>query len=465
MNYEILETSAFLKKGNQRIPVVAKYASRYSLWIKFQCDSDFTFNENCTLIVPVNGDSLEISPCKLIAEPSQEDHAGRLIFTRDIYDTQSLFLKRKVVRLQNAFANIPQILARKNLVKEPFRHFVSNLVYDLQVYKRLFDDFDRKLLEEPEETHKLVQKSLIDTEGLKFRQFFDSKVEELNRIVSDYTREEHQLHGSYFRNQLFQFIHCCPLMARTNSKPRGYAGDSKMMQMIYLNDYQGKSTFSKLMQKYTVETPAAQSVRNRQTIVLDSLKNLEKRLRIKPQNEIKILSVACGPAWEIKKILIKKSDFEKYHFSLLDQDRLALNEARQMIKEIETKLGAKARIDYVQASVRNMITNKVFNGAMGKFHFIYSMGLFDYLSSPVASKVIEKLYQLLSPQGELVAGNFHVSNSSRNFMEYWGDWYLIHRDSEEFFGLLNNDSNADVSIIFEDSKNQMFLRIVKPGKI
>jgi extracellular factor (EF) 3-hydroxypalmitic acid methyl ester biosynthesis protein len=85
------------------------------------------------------------------------------------------------------------------------------------------------------------------------------------------------------------------------------------------------------------------------------------------------------------------------------------------------------------------------------------MGLFDYLSTPVAKAVLEKLYQLLIPGGELVIGNFHVSNPSKYFMEYWGDWYLMHRTEEEFKDLLKDLNSAAVSIIFEDTRSQMFL--------
>ena len=404
---------------------------------------------------------MNIDPCRFISGSAKVTPKGRRVYPQDVYDSRSLLLKSKIIKLQAAFGDLPQILARKGLVKPLFKEFVASLGYDLQVYKNLFDDFDKKLVAEPEDIQALVQQALLETEGRNFRQFFHSKVQELDCIVADFSREEHHLHGAYFRNQLLNFILCCPLMARTNIKPRGYAGDSKMMQMIYLNDYQGNSTFSKLMQIYTVGTPAAQSVRNRQTVILDLLHKLRDRLNLPPQEKIKILSVACGPAWEIKKILIDESDFEKYHFTLLDQDRLALNEAHQVIDEIERKSGVNAHVDYVQASARTMIANKIFKGDLGKFDFIYSMGLFDYLSTPVAMRVLDRLYQLLSPRGELVAGNFHVSNSSRNFMEYWGDWYLIHRTGDELVSLIKDANTAEFSKIFEASRNQLFLKVNK----
>jgi extracellular factor (EF) 3-hydroxypalmitic acid methyl ester biosynthesis protein len=97
----------------------------------------------------------------------------------------------------------------------------------------------------------------------------------------------------------------------------------------------------------------------------------------------------------------------------------------------------------------------------GKFDFIYSMGLFDYLNSRVAKAVLNRLYQLLKPGGKLVVGNFNVSNPSRYYMEYWGDWFLIHRTEEEFRSLFPDRSSATTRLIYDETGSQMFLNIRK----
>ena len=78
------------------------------------------------------------------------------------------------------------------------------------------------------------------------------------------------------------------------------------------------------------------------------------------------------------------------------------------------------------------------------------MGLFDYLTPPVARAVLEKLYQLLKPGGELMIGNFHVSNPSKYYMEYWADWVLYYRTEEEFRDLPKDPTTAKVSLFFID---------------
>jgi len=453
---------AFLENGSSKIPVCINYVSKYSLLIRSLEDPIFTHcSDTFNLIIQNNGKRLELGPCRIILESCDDEYSGRLIFLADVYDMHSLLFEDKIVKLQSAFGDLPLLLARRDSIKQSFKEFVTHLTYDLNVYKRIFDDLDFKCQEEPEEVRTLVQQAVIETEGKKFRQFFHSKVQELDSIVSEYSREEHQLHGFYFRRQLWNFILCCPLMARTNLKPRGYAGDSEMMRMIYLNDYRGDSTFSKLIQKYTVGTPAAQSVRNRRMIIHDTLLKLADKNHSRQKEKIRILSVACGPASEIEDILVSKPNFERYHFTLLDQDPMALKEATKLVDKIEKSSGAKVHIDYVEASVRTMLSDKTIMGNLGKFHFIYSMGLFDYLNTPVGKVVMESLYRLLDQGGELIIGNFHVANPSRNFMEYWGDWYLIHRTENELRNLLPDADSAEVDIIFEDTRSQMFLHAKK----
>ena len=99
----------------------------------------------------------------------------------------------------------------------------------------------------------------------------------------------------------------------------------------------------------------------------------------------------------------------------------------------------------------------------GKFDYVYSMGLFDYLTPPVAKAVIGKLYQILNGGGEMAIGNFHISNPSRYYMEYWLDWVLYYRTEHDFMDLLMNVSAAEATILFEDTGSQMFLHVKNTG--
>ena len=130
-------------------------------------------------------------------------------------------------------------------------------------------------------------------------------------------------------------------------------------------------------------------------------------------------------------------------------------------EKIGEKIDAIPAIYYIEGSVRTMLFSRRIMEPWGKFDYIYSMGLFDYLSSRVAKAVLNRLYQLLKPGGKLVVGNFNVSNPSRYYMEYWGDWSLIHRTEEEFQSLFPEKSSATTRLIYDETDCQMFLDIRK----
>jgi extracellular factor (EF) 3-hydroxypalmitic acid methyl ester biosynthesis protein len=465
MHQDAINLTADLIAGKDKVPVDVTYASRYSLLVRYSDSRVYGDGARFSnLVIHVNGEECELGPCRVMSEPNIDGYAGRLVFLEDVYDLEKLFLNNRIVKLQSAFVNLPLVLAYKQRICSAFKEYTANLTYDLSVYKGIFDSLDLELSVEPESIRESVRGAIIDTEGKKFMRFLDERLEELGSIVGSFNREEHAQHGFYFRKQLWNYILCSPLLKRTNLKPRGYVGDSVMMQMIYANELQGDSTFSKLMHKHPLEHSAAQAVRSRRHIIANMARRIREYDTVMTDGRLKVLSVACGPAIEIEDILVTARDCERYHFALLDQDRQALFEAAEFINQIEKRLEAKIKVDYLNESVRTMLASPQLKGRWGEFDFIYSMGLFDYLTPRVASAVLRRLFQLLKPEGEIIAGNFHTSNPSKYYMEYWADWVLYHRTEEEFGDLLGNAASAEINIFFDDTASQMFLHIRKTGE-
>ena len=460
MQKENLQIDAKLVIGIEQIPVELRYNSKYSILVRFVNGSSYSSGlEFDKLVLTIDSEEIELEKCRLFLEPNIDGYAGHLTFVEDVYDFENLFFKKKVTKLQNTFANLPLILAHKNDINQAFKDYAASLNYDLNVYKNLFDGLDQDYANEPKTVKSSVQKAIIATEGKKFMAFLDEKLDELNELVAGFTKSEHESHGFYFRKQLWNIILCSKIMKRTNIKPRGYAGDSEMMRLIYLNDAQGKSTFSKLMHLHPVGLPGAEAVRNRRKLVVEKINNV--RSNSSTDKKTKVLSVACGPAFELQDIFQKPEDFDKLSYTLLDQDRAALYEAATVINQIEKTNKADVKVDYLTESVRTMITTRELNKKWGQFDFIYSLGLFDYLTPPVAKAVLTKLYQILKPGGEIIIGNFHVSNPSRIFMEYWLDWVLYYRTESEFLELVNPEWNTESAVTFENTRAQMFLHIKK----
>jgi extracellular factor (EF) 3-hydroxypalmitic acid methyl ester biosynthesis protein len=453
---------AWVLSRKKKYPLTVKIASKYSLWVRFEDPSVFKDgSEFSQLTIRQDDKSFELGPCRLISEPNIEGYSGRLVLSRDFHDLESLLFRGKSLKLQTSFLNLSSLLEHKGAIRQSFKDYAADLSYDLNVYKTLFDTLDAEYRGEPENIRQIVQQSILATEGRKFMGFLDEKLAELEKLVAGFSKTEREEHGFYLRKLHWNIILCSPIMTRTNLKPRGYAGDSEMMRMIYSNDYEGDSTFSKLMHKHPVEQPGAEAVRNRRAYVADWIRAYRHGVTGSPKNRLHILSVACGPAFELRDILDMPRKCRHMHFTLFDQDSYALLEAARVVDQVEKALDEKLSVEYLRESVRTMLFTQQLTQRWGQYQLIYSMGLFDYLTPPVATAVLGKLYQLLLPGGQIVVGNFHPSNKSRVYMDYWLDWVLFHRTEAELLELASGLPDAKLSVSSDRSGIQLFLHIGK----
>lgn len=386
---------------------------------------------------------------------------GKLVFLDDLYDFSALTRTGAVVELKKRLDQLPMLWSRKNEVRPEFREFTAELLYDLQVYRGLFDEIDRNLQQEPFPIRTDVHRVVTQAEYPSFVELFDQKLAEMEAQVKGFNQEEHERHGFYFRKHVWDLIRSSEFLMRTNLKPRGYAGDSQMMRLLYEDDFRGSTIFARFMHRHPVQSAAAQAVRNRVKLLSERITRLGATRSSK--NPARLMSVAAGPAWELREVFGSREDFERYEVSLLDQDPEALGEARAMLTRLESQHQTKAKVRYIQESVRTMMRTANLATQWGRFDFVYSMGLFDYLTAPVAKVVLTKLYDLLEPGGELVIGNFHISNPTRLYMEYWMDWVLLYRSEDEFRELAEGLEGAQTSVVFEDTRSQMFLCVRKGG--
>jgi extracellular factor (EF) 3-hydroxypalmitic acid methyl ester biosynthesis protein len=358
----------WLTAGEQKVAIKARYASRYSLWVDMDGMQMGPEIENCALTI--ENRTIDIGPCTLLTETDGEAGTRRLVSVGRIHDFEKLFFHAALETLESALVNIPLVLGYKDRIDEAFRHYVSDLTYDLNVYTHLLDQIDTKSADEPPAVRALIEQSIIALAGNDLGAYMDRKQAELARIVAQFSADEHEHHGFYFRRQLWNILMRAPIMSRTNLKPRGYNGDSEMMRMIYLDDYQGDSTFGKILHKYSIGQPAAQAVRNRRREVAKLLHRHAAGAALPAGEKLKVLSVACGPAFEVREILRTADDCARMHFSLFDQDQQALLEAAGLVSEIEKTLHTEVSVDFIKESVRTMLVTRALPDRWGQFNFI-----------------------------------------------------------------------------------------------
>jgi extracellular factor (EF) 3-hydroxypalmitic acid methyl ester biosynthesis protein len=237
-------------------------------------------------------------------------------------------------------------------------------------------------------------------------------------------------------------IRQCPLTARCAYKPRGYAGDAVMIDYIYgtgdvamLPDgAAAKSLFA-----YTTSSPPSRAVRYRRHRLADLIDSSATEQIHRSQRGLRILSVAAGHGRELELSAAFRSGLIS-EFVALDQDAASLDELKRAYANSATK------ITTLEMGVKSLLGGK---HGLGSFDLIYSAGLYDYLDTPLATRLTAKLFSLLNPHGRLMYANFATEIFGIGYMEAAMDWWLIYRDAKQTKALSDEIDMAQVKSMNE----------------
>lgn len=260
------------------------------------------------------------------------------------------------------------------------------------------------------------------------------KLEEISKSLSPKALKSH---FEYFRSvvgrQMFQSYYA----NRAYQKPRGYAGDFEMMRTVYNKEVRGAQLFGRCIERYFTDVPEAQAVRNRGRYLTSKIEKA-----IEKNRKAKIVSVASGPAMEVQYLVNERPDLlGEVEIHLIDQDTDALKLSQRAIEEICRAKGLRPNIKFHNMAIKNIIESGL---PIKDVDLIYTAGLFDYLSGPVATAAARSLFQSLSDKGALIIGNFDTSAPNRFGMALVTDWHLIYRTEEELVELFKPVSRVSI---------------------
>lgn len=233
----------------------------------------------------------------------------------------------------------------------------------------------------------------------------------------------------FIRKNIGPFVYGAPFAHRAYAKPRGYAGDFEMMNHLYRNEMVGKTLFDQCMHKYFIDEPAGEAVKNRGLYLFEKIKNLINSADGK--RKLKIVSIASGPAKEVQLLLHNYSLLKKdvqVEFTFIDQDEESLKHAQKEILSINRFVKSNFEFKFLNLAIKNILAAGL---PEQDYDLVYSAGLFDYFTDPVATLAAQKMLESCTPTGSAIIGNFSKSNPCVPFMEMVLDWHLIYRSPED----------------------------------
>ncbi len=246
---------------------------------------------------------------------------------------------------------------------------------------------------------------------------------------------------------LMQMLLESPLTRRAYTKPRGYAGDAVLMDLIYGRAGAHDGPLSKVGRailhcEYNAQ--GSRSVRSRCELIAQEIDRAAECVH-RPD----VLAVACGHLREADlSTAIQTGRFGT--FIALDNDVESLREVDRCYKG----LGVTPRI----GSVRDLLTRRK---EMGSFDLVYATGLYDYLNQKTARALTSVLLTTIRPGGKLVVGNFAPDMHDIGYMEAVLDWRLVYRNEAQMADLMPNGGTGNTTISREVHGNIVFLHAKK----
>jgi len=238
------------------------------------------------------------------------------------------------------------------------------------------------------------------------------------------------------------------------------------MLSFYANEFEGKTALGKVLHKFYVDRhPMGRGVRTRKDMIVDLMNKEHERFLSTSlsENVFRVVSLGCGPAREVSDFVSRYRTWNgTIAWTLIDQEEEALSVAYRDSRREIGRWGSGARLNLLNLSFVQLLSEGVPLQDPGSQHLIFSAGFFDYLREGRAQTLLKGLFDLLAPGGLLAIGNAVAPNEFFWNMEFLVDWTLFYRSREEMLGLAALlPETAESEVVLEPSGGYHFLLVRK----
>ena len=377
------------------------------------------------------------------------------------------FLKTDMLQAINRCESLYNQFTKSSKIHRDINTNYIHLVAEMRMF---FDNAKHYLDELEEEIHTSsldVKKSYWSiAENLIFPKMVNELKKysaKIHKFTEGLSEDSYQIYKNYFQTCLLDYYKYSSFVSRSLDRPLGYAGDYVMMMQVYREDFDGITLFGKMINQWAINESSSESVRLRKTYLRE---RISKYIRSNDR-ELSIVSMACGPAMEVADLIddLSHDELKRVSFILLDQDQEALTQVKRNINRSLIKNQKTANVYIVPMSVKRIfqddpIFKEIANHGVD---FLYTAGLYDYLTQPLAIEFTRRLFNSLNPNGQIIVGNFHPSNPSQTIGDFCGNWRLLHRDEKDMNELVEGLEVSESWLHFDELGIDVFLNAIKQG--
>ncbi|MCB2183708.1 MAG: class I SAM-dependent methyltransferase family protein [Desulfobulbaceae bacterium] len=320
----------------------------------------------------------------------------------------------------------------------------------IEEFKARFFDIAYALQKNPEAE---IPTQLQEKCDILLNEFNDTLTSIESQLIND---KDAEMVWGYVFKEAFPYFMRSRFAERAYYKPKGYAGDFNMIEILYANQPDGDGKLGILIDSWLLRTPAARAIRSRRKLLKNKLAEFSKDF-LNSGEPVHIVNLACGSNRELFDFLEECTYSDRINALCVDIDSEALQFTNQRVNTFPHK-----------ASIRLMTENLVkwalgrVQQNFGQHNIIYSSGLMDYLDDRLVMRFATRCHEHLKPGGKLILGNFAPANPNRTVMDHILQWRLIHRSPDEFKEIFHDSPFGNqVEIISEQMGINLFIVATK----
>jgi SAM-dependent methyltransferase len=246
-----------------------------------------------------------------------------------------------------------------------------------------------------------------------------------------------------------------PFTRRSFLKPRGYAGDPALLDLIFehpasLQEREAATAVGQFVSSFSIRGSAAEAVRERRGILARAIDDAAHRVK-----SPKILSVACG--------YLSEAELSRAFLNDCLGRLVAVDHDGHTTERLRSSCRKKA-LEVRKGGPRDLLA-RAYREQLGcGFDLVYAAGLFDYLSDRFACRVLSAMFELLAPGGRALVANFEPGLHDTGYMEACMDWWLIYRTPRRMAALISGIDPHRIAAFrtFRDSQRKIvYLEVTK----
>jgi extracellular factor (EF) 3-hydroxypalmitic acid methyl ester biosynthesis protein len=389
-------------------------------------------------------------------------------FTSSLFDLAKLQVKGSDVGRSIA-AEIAQHQRFAEALPQEWIAAVSLLRQLLEGAKQVLDRAEQEMQEQSSEdtgVRRMNAEALIEEVQQAWGPHYYAELERLHTISAALPPEIKELGRAFATRELLAPLFPCPMHSRAYTKPRGYAGDYRLMTLYFKEAHEGASLYARFLHRVAQHYSLGHTVVAREAFLRETI---EETVAITPSP--RIVSLACGPAIEVERWAAETAHDKPVKFVLIDQDDEALKHLNRTLGKtlVNRKNGADIDLHCLQFSVKQLLKptqeseHRLIREVLADCDLIYTAGLFDYLPKAVAQALTARLYSLLAKGGRLLIGNLKVTPDSTWLMEYVLSWHLEYRDEASMAELADHlePKPRSVKVRRDNSEHCLFVEIIR----